>query len=103
MKKQLLAGSALVLALGSQSAAAQDVAERHGFLVACPTALAAPWRDATNEPLLEALLRCKRLLPFRAALPPPLLLPSCSSWSSSSSLSPWVDQPASDPAQKPHQ
>ena len=34
----------------------RDLAERHGYLVACPDALRAPWRAPGNEEMLRALL-----------------------------------------------
>ncbi|MBM4014000.1 MAG: hypothetical protein FJ293_03420 [Planctomycetes bacterium] len=39
-----------------------DVAEKYGVIVACPTALAAPWSHPKNEPLIDALLEELQLL-----------------------------------------
>ena len=40
----------------------QQEAESWGWIVACPTALKAPWRDPANEPLLDALIEEMKLL-----------------------------------------
>jgi pimeloyl-ACP methyl ester carboxylesterase len=34
----------------------QELAERRGYIVACPTAVAAPWQSSANEPFLLAVL-----------------------------------------------
>jgi pimeloyl-ACP methyl ester carboxylesterase len=40
----------------------QELAEQWGWIVVCPTALAAPWADKANEPLLDGLLDEMRML-----------------------------------------
>ncbi|MFN0207784.1 MAG: HEAT repeat domain-containing protein [Planctomycetota bacterium] len=40
----------------------QSQAERHGFIVVCPTAAAAPWPSQANDPLLMAILEEVSLL-----------------------------------------
>jgi hypothetical protein len=39
-----------------------EVAEKYGVIVACPTALAAPWSHPKNEPLIDAVLEELQLL-----------------------------------------
>lgn len=39
-----------------------DLAERHGFIVVCPTALEAPWSAQRNDVLLDALLEEMKIL-----------------------------------------
>lgn len=39
-----------------------DLSEESGFIVACPTALIAPWQDKPNHPLLRALIEEMKLL-----------------------------------------